>query len=101
MPSYLVEAYMPHSHAHEARAAGRRARAAAEELSREGEPIRYVRTTFLPEDETCFHLFEAASTDAIEEVSRRAELGRARVVPAVEASPPTRQSDGARKGGRP
>ena len=101
MPSYLVEAYMPHSHAHEARAAGRRARAAAEELSREGEPIRYVRTTFLPEDETCFHLFEAASTDAIEEVSRRAELGRARVVPAVEASPPTRQSDGVRKGGRP
>ena len=86
MPSYLVEAYIPHSHAQEARAAGRRARAAAEELSREGEPIRYVRTTFLPEDETCFHLFEAASTDAIEEVSRRAELGRGRVVPAVECS---------------
>lgn len=101
MPSYLVETYMPRSHAQEARAAGRRARAAAEELSREGEPIRYLRTTFLPEDETCFHLFEAASPDAIEEVSRRAELGRARVVPAVEASPPTRQSDGARKGGRP
>lgn len=58
MPTYLVEAYMPH--AQEARAAGRRARAAAEELSREGVPIHYVRTTFLPDDETCFHLFEAA-----------------------------------------
>jgi hypothetical protein len=101
VPSYLIEAYMPRSHAKEARAAGRRARSAAEKLSREGVPIRYVRTTFLPEDETCFHLFEAASTDAIEEVSRRAELGRARVVPAVEASPPALQSDGARKGARP
>jgi hypothetical protein len=88
MPTYLVEAYMPRSQAEEARAAGRRARAAAEELSREGTPVRYVRTTFLPDDETCFHLFEASSAEAVEEVSRRARLGRARVVRAVEASRP-------------
>src|SRR5215207_11173341 len=58
VPTYLVETYMPRSHAQEARAAGRRAQAAAEELSREGTPVCYVRTTFLPDDETCFHLFE-------------------------------------------
>ena len=92
MPSYLVEVYLPRSRADEARAAGRRARAAAEELSREGVPIRYVRTTFLPDDETCFHLFEATAQAAVEEVSRRAELGRARIVPAIEASRPTRRS---------
>jgi hypothetical protein len=86
MPTYLLEAYVPRSHAPEARAAGRRARAAAEELSREGVPIRYVRTTFLPDDETCFHVFEAASAEVVEELSRRAELGRARVAPAIEAS---------------
>ena len=86
MPTYVVEAYMPRSHAQQARAAGRRARAAAEELSREGEPIRYVRTTFLPEDETCFHVFEAPSAEVVEAASSRAELGRARVVPAIDAS---------------
>jgi hypothetical protein len=80
VPTYLVEAYLPRSRAEEARAVGRRARVAAEELSSEGVQIRYVRTTFLPEDETCFHLFEAVSADAVEEVSRRAELGRARIV---------------------
>ena len=85
MPTYLVEAYMPRSHAREARAAGRRARAAAEELARERTAVRYVRTLFLPDDETCFHLFEAASANAVDEVSRRAKLGRARVTPAVEA----------------
>jgi len=85
MPSYLVEAYMPRSHTPEARAAGLRARAAAVELSREGTPVQYVRTTFLPDDETCFHLFKAVSADAVEEVARRAKLGRARVVIAVEA----------------
>ncbi len=86
MPTYLVEAYMPRSPAQEARAAGRRARAAAEELSREGVSIQYLRTTFMPDDETCFHLFEAASAEAVEEASTRAELGRARVVPAIDAS---------------
>lgn len=79
MPSYLIEAYMPRSRAQEARDAGGRARAAAEQLSHEGTSVRYVRTTFLPDDETCFHLFEPVSADAVEEVSRRAELGRARV----------------------
>jgi hypothetical protein len=91
MPSYLVEVYLPQSRAHEARATGRQARAAAEQLSREGTAVRYVRTTFLPDDETCFHLFEAASAEIVEEVSRRAKLGSARVVLAVEASEPARR----------
>jgi len=86
VPIYLVEVYLPRSRASEACATGCRARAAAEELSREGVPIRYVRTTFLPDDETCFHLFEAASANVVEEASSRAELGRARVVPAIDAS---------------
>jgi hypothetical protein len=88
VPSYLVEVYLPRSRADEACSTARRVRAAAEALSSEGVPIRYVRTTFLPDDETCFHLFEAASADVVEEVSSRAELGRARVVPAIEASGP-------------
>ncbi len=90
MLTFLVEAYMPRSHTQEARAAGRRARAAAKELSREGVSIRYVRTTFLPDDETCFHLFQAASAKAVEEACSRAQLGRVRVVPAIEASRPAR-----------
>ncbi len=48
MPLYLVEVYVPRSAADEARAAGHRARAAAEALARDGIAIRYVRTTFLP-----------------------------------------------------
>jgi Nickel responsive protein SCO4226-like len=91
MQNYLVEVYLPRSRAHEARATGRRARAAAEALAQESVPIRYVRTTYLPDDETCFHVFEAASTEVVEKARRRAELGRARVVPAVETSRPARR----------
>ena len=88
MPTYVVEVYVAESQAHEARAGGRRAHCAAEQLSDEGVPIRYVRTTFLPDDETCFHVFETATTTAVEEVCRRAELGRVRILPAIESSRP-------------
>jgi len=84
VPSYLVEAYVPRSRAQDARAAGGRARLVAERLSREGTLVRYVRTTFLPDDETCFHVFEAASEEAVREVCGRARIGSARIAPAVE-----------------
>ncbi len=84
MPSYLVETYVPATQAHDARAAGQRARAAAQQLSREGAPVRYVRATLIPGDETCLHVFEAASEETVAEACRRAGLASARIVPAVE-----------------
>jgi len=88
MPTYLLESYMPRSRAADARAAGRRASTAAEDLTREGTRVRYVRTTFLPDDETCFHFLEAASAAAVEELGRRAQLGRVRVVRALDPAEP-------------
>jgi hypothetical protein len=84
VPSYLVEAYVPRSREQDARAAGRRVRVVAERLSSEGMPVRYVRTTFVPDDETCFHFFEATSEEAVGEVCRRAGIASARIVAAVE-----------------
>ena len=91
MQNYILEAYLPLSRAQQARATAHRARAAAEALAHDGVSIRYVRTTYLPDDETCFHLFEAASPDIVEEAGRRAELGRVRVIPAVETPRPARR----------
>lgn len=88
MPTYVVEVYVPESHAHEANAGGRRARGAAQRLSNEGVPIRYVRTTFLLDDETCFHVFEADTKAAVGEACRRAALGHVRIVAAIESSRP-------------
>ena len=84
MSRYLVEAYMPQSRARDARAVGRDARLAAEELAREGRPVHYVRTTFVPNDETCFHVFESADKETVGEVCRRAGIGSARIVQALE-----------------
>jgi len=89
MASFLVEVYAPMRADGLARAVAR-ARRAAGEMSREGTPIRHLRATLIPEDETCFHLFEAPSTKAAGEASRRAGLHFARVVAVVESG--TRRS---------
>lgn len=84
VPRYLVETYVPKQQADDASASGQRARAAAQQLSEEGASVRYIRTTFLPGDETCFHFFEATSEEAVSEVCRRAGIGSGRIVAAVE-----------------
>jgi hypothetical protein len=84
LANYLVETYVPGTHAQDARAAGRRVRAAARKVSRGGVCVRYVRTTLVPGDETCFHVFEAASHDAVAEVCRLAGIKSPRIVPAIE-----------------
>jgi hypothetical protein len=57
-----------------------RARRAAADLSREGSAVRYVRSFFLPDDETCFHYFEGTSAEAIGEVAARASIACDRIM---------------------
>jgi hypothetical protein len=76
---YLVELYIPRT---EILAAGRsaaRTRLAAEQMTREGTPVRYLRSIFVPDDETCFFLCEAASVEAVRETARRAALSFERI----------------------
>lgn len=49
-----------------------RSRAACDEMSADTAPIRFLRSLFVPEDGSCFLLFEAASLKTVEEVTRRA-----------------------------
>ena len=51
-----------------------RAQRAAVELTAAGTPVRFVRSIFVPADETCLLLFEAASIDAVREAAQRAAL---------------------------
>lgn len=81
MPSYLVESYLAPTPA-----ALEDARQRARRTETLGEGVRYVRTTFLPGDETILHFFEAPSASALDEASRRAELHFERIVEAVEGA---------------
>jgi hypothetical protein len=81
VPSYLVESYSADSAAALDDARGRAVRTA--EL---GQGVRYVRTTFLPEDETVLHLFEAPSLEEVDRAGRLAALSFQRIVEAVEGA---------------
>lgn len=84
MPSYLLELYLPK--AGTLPRASEVARRIAEAGASEGRArFRYVRTLFVAEDETCFHVFEAPSRDALVEAARRAGLPRVRVTEAIQS----------------
>ncbi|MGH3024152.1 MAG: hypothetical protein ACRDNI_10895 [Gaiellaceae bacterium] len=86
MPGYVVEVYLSRLGATALGELSARLRQASEELARAGTPVVYVRSVFLPEDETCFHFFEAPSLEAIQESCSLLGLARARItkVTAVE-----------------
>jgi Protein of unknown function (DUF4242) len=55
------------------------ARQATDELRREGEQVRFLRSIFVPEDGACFFLYEGPSAEAVRAAAVRAELGVGRV----------------------
>jgi len=77
MRSYLIESYAASGVVEEQR---KRARRAAEL----GVGVRYVRTTFLPGDETVLHVFEATSSEALRDAASSAALPYERIVEAVD-----------------
>jgi hypothetical protein len=82
--TFLAETYLPASTSSDEME--RSALAAAAALTAEGTPIRFLRSILVPEDETCFFVFEATSPMAVQEVARRAGWGEARVSRAIETS---------------
>lgn len=86
MAEFLVELYVSRTDAGAAERGAERAERAARQLRCEGTPVRYLRSIFLPEEETCFYLYEAETVDAVHEAARRAALPVDRVTAAVTES---------------
>lgn len=92
MPEFLVELYVPRTEAASTAASAERARRAAQELSSEGTTIRYLRSIFVPDDETCFQLYTAASIEAVRDVGARAGLQFERISAVMAARRRPRQT---------
>ena len=59
----------------------------AAEMREKGADIRYIRSTFAPEDGRCMCLFEAASDADVKRLNNEAGLPYSRVVPALDLTP--------------
>jgi hypothetical protein len=58
---------------------------AVAELSRQGHDVSLVRAIVVPDDETCFYLFEAREVAAVLESVRRSRVRVLRTLPAMSA----------------
>ena len=89
MPSYLVETFLARGAADEREQREGRARAAAEETTREGTRAHFEGSIHVPEDEICFFPFAAASAHVVERVAQRAGLEPLRIVEAIASGKET------------
>ncbi len=98
MPEFLVELYVAHDDRRTAQQHIDRAARATAELTLDGQLLSCVRSIVVPQDETCFLLYEAPSADVVAEALRRAGLrpehisaaSSSGVVPATGGAPAPR-----------
>jgi Protein of unknown function (DUF4242) len=87
MPVYMVERDLPGIQMEELADAQKRAIAVGKELTAEGHDVRYIRSTFVPGENKCMCLFEAANPDYVREANERAQIPFTRIVPAEDLTP--------------
>ena len=74
MNQYVVERHLPGFPPDQLPAAAGAAKAKAAELTEEGTAVSYIRSTWVPDTERCYCLFEASTCEAVEETQTRAGL---------------------------
>jgi hypothetical protein len=74
MPQYVVERHLPNFTGEMVAAAAKRAKQTTLAMTREGTPLRYMRSIFIPGEDKCYCLFEGESADTVRQANERAEL---------------------------
>ena len=85
--TFLVEHYWPGVTAAQFRAAAERVRRSAEQLAAGGSDIVFLHSTLVPEDESAFCVFSAASAELVADAYRRAGVALERILDALEIEP--------------
>ena len=87
MGNFIVELYVSRGEEAALERGVELTRRTAERLTREGTPVRHLRSLFVPEDETCYFLFEADDASAAQAAAAAAGLPFERAATAVAHLP--------------
>jgi Protein of unknown function (DUF4242) len=87
MPEFLAETYAPRLAPGTAAPSAADAALAADQASCAGGTVRFLGAILVPDEETCFWLYEAPSADAVRAAMTRARLRPDRITPAVPIRP--------------
>ncbi|MCH7738275.1 MAG: DUF4242 domain-containing protein [Chloroflexi bacterium] len=74
MPQYVVERHLPNYTGEQVAAAAKRAKQTTLAMTREGTPVRYMRSIFVPGEDKCYCLFEGDTADVVRLANERANL---------------------------
>jgi Protein of unknown function (DUF4242) len=83
----MVERYLPGVTTAQLDEASARLVAASEALSGNGVEVRYLGSTFVPAEESCFCRFESANADDVRCACERAGVSFARIMETKDFSP--------------
>jgi hypothetical protein len=87
MTVYMVERNLKGIAISDLEAAQQAAIRTASSYAAQGKPMRYIRSTFAPEDGRCMCLFEASSAEDVKKLNDEAKLPYSRVVEAFDLTP--------------
>jgi hypothetical protein len=87
MTEYMVERYLPGITTGQLDEASARLAAASEELAEGGLHVRYLGSTFVPDEESCFCRFESADADGVRRACERAGVPFARILETRDFTP--------------
>jgi hypothetical protein len=69
MKEYMVELYVSRADPGAVERAAQLTSRAADQMSRLGTPVRFLRSIYAAEDETCFFLYEAETETAVRQAA--------------------------------
>lgn len=87
MQVYMVERSLKGIPMDQLAAAQQRAINTAKQMSSDGTPIRYIRSTFVPETGQCMCLFEAENPEQVRALNDTATIPYQKVVGAMDLTP--------------
>lgn len=87
MAVFMVERSLPGISMEQLGGAQKAAIDTCRDLSSQGEDVRYIRTTFVPEESHCMCLFEASDAALVRRANDQAGLPYTRIVEALDLSP--------------
>ena len=87
MPVYMVDRNLPGITMQQLAAAQKAAIETGKRLTSAGKSVRYIRSTFLPQESRCMCLFEAPNSDLVKQLNDEAKIPYTRIVEAADLTP--------------
>ena len=87
MTIYMADRNLPGISLEKLAAAQKAAIATAAEMRRDGDDIRYIRSTFVPGSSRCMCLFEAKSPESVRKLNDIARIPYESIVEAYDLTP--------------